>query len=425
MAAPRAGRGGPVDSGVVDDLARRYLLLGLRLERLAPGVVDSYVGPDELAEVVAAEPPPLAAELHDDALRLRELAAALPGDDPATDRRRRWFEGQLLSMAAQARRAAGEEIAFLDLTDQLFGTRVTPVPEDELRAQVHELDAALAGGGPLLERIEAHRERLLVPAERKLAVLVASAERFRAITRRDFVLPEQESIDWEAAHDVPWGAFALFSGAGRTRIRINLDLRGDIPTIAYLASHEAYPGHHAEHVVKERTLIRHAGLGEATLRTMNTPEALLAEGQADVAREVVMGDWELEAELARIGREVGIEADWGAVGTVSRASFALSGAIANAAILLHHEERPAAEVRSWLEAYSPQAPDQLDHLMRVLRDPLTSTYVFTYREGARLVRRWLELQGQTTGFWRLLSEQLSPAALAHDLDTADAILDAR
>lgn len=417
----------PLDSGVVDDLARRYLLLGLRLGRLVPRFVDSYVGPPELAEVVAAEPSPLPAELHDEALRLRELVIALPGDDPATDRRRRWFDGQLTSMAAQARRAGGEEIAFLDLTDQLFGLRVSPVPEADLLDARRRLDDALPGTGALAARVEQVRAQQLVPAGRTLEQLEASARRLAAVTRRDFDLPPAaaEGIDWVEVRDRPWGAYASFSGRGRTRIEINLDLPRSVSLIAYLAAHEAYPGHHAEHIVKERTLIGEAELAEATLRTMNTPEGVLAEGQASVAREVVMSDRELEDELRLIGQALGVEADWAATVSATRAMQDLSGAAGNAAILLHHEGRPVAEVREWIEEWLPQPADQVAHLLRMLADPIGSTYSFTYSEGGRLVRRWLELEGQTTGFWRLLSEQLSPAVLARDLVAADAAFGAR
>ena len=403
----------------VDELARRYLLLSLRLERVAPGFVDSYVGPPELAEAVAAEPTPLPADLHDEALRLREVAAGLDGDDLPSASRRRWFEGQLVAIGALARQAGGEEIAFLDLTDQLFGLHVTPVPEAELAGARDRLDAALPGRGSLAARVEAGRDRLIVPPERTLQLLQASARRFREITRRDFDLPDEEGIDWEAVHDQPWGAYASFIGRGRTRVQINLDLPRQVPLIAYLASHEAYPGHHAEGIVKEVALIKGAGLGEATLRTMNTPEAVLAEGQADVAREVVMSDRELEDELRLIGREVGVDGDWATVVAASQATLDLSGALGNAAIMFHHAGRPEAEVRAWLEAWVPQAPDQVAHAMRIIKDPIGSTYTFTYREGARLIRPWLEVTGQTSGFWRLLSEQLSPSVLAAELAEAD------
>jgi hypothetical protein len=219
---------------------------------------------------------------------------------------------------------------------------------------------------------------------------------------------------------VSWGAYASFTGHGRTHIRINLDQPRQVPTIAYLAAHEVYPGHHAEHIVKERTLIRDAALGEATLRTISSPEGLMAEGQADVAREVVMNDIELAAELGRIGGELGVEADWHAVVAADRAAGELAPGIGNAAIMLHHAGRAEPEVREWLEEFCPQPSDMQEHTLRFLRDPFGSTYAFTYPEGARLIRRWLEVQGRMTGFWRLLSEQLSPGVLADDLAAADA-----
>ena len=409
-----------LDSGVVDDLALRYLLLGLRLGRVVDGFVDSFVGPPQIAEAVAAEAPTFPAALHDEAVRLRELAAELPGDDAAAIRRRRWFDGQLVAMAVLARHATGEEIEYLDLTDQLFGLRVAPAPEAGLAVARARLDAAVPGRGNLIDRLTAQRDRLRVPADRAMALLAASAARFREATSRDFSLPDDEGVDWEAARGVAWGAEASFTGHGRTRIRINLDQPRQVPTIAYLAAHEVYPGHHAEHIVKERALIRDAGLGEATLRTISSPEGLMAEGQADVAGEVVMGDLELATELAHIGGELGVDADWHAVVAAERAARELASAVGNAAIMLHHDGRAESVVREWLDEFCPQPADMREHTLAFLRDPFSSTYAFTYRDGAHLVRRWLEVQGQTTGFWRLLSEQLSPAALADDLAAADA-----
>jgi hypothetical protein len=63
--------------------------------------------------------------------------------------------------------------------------------------------------------------------------------------------------------------------------------------------------------------------------------------------------------------------------------------------------------------------------MRVLTDPVNRTYVFTYTEGARLIRPWLEVEGQTVGFQRLLSEELSPAVLIGDLEAAGIATGAR
>ena len=154
------------------------------------------------------------------------------------------------------------------------------------------------------------------------------------------------------------------------------------------------------------------------MRTMNTPEAVLSEGLADVGREVVMTDGELADELRRIGETAGVRADWATAVIVRRSLNELQAATANAAMLLHRDGRPEREIREYLTEVGATAPDRLDHAMRVLRDPVNRTYVFTYTEGVRLIRPWLEMQGQTVGFQRLLSEQLSPAVLLGDLQAA-------
>jgi hypothetical protein len=400
----------------MDDLARRYVLLGLRLGRLVPGFVDSYVGPPDLSEAASAEPAPMPAELHDEAMALRSQAAELLSVD-ATAVRGRWLDGQLRAISALARRAGGEEIAYVDLVEQLYGVPITTVPESELLVARDLLDAAAPGTGGVAERVAAFRAAHRVAPRRVLPAMKASADRFRAATRRDFDLPEGEGIDWDEAHDRPWNASASFIGSGMTRILINVDQPLDVAGIAFLAAHEAYPGHHAEHAIKERTLIG-SGVGEATLRTMNTPESMVAEGQADIAREVVMSDRELEDELERIGHQAGIQGEWTRAVAMHRAERELAAIQVNAALMLHHDGRPEAEVRSWVQAVSPREPGRLDHMFRSFADPVLSTYPFTYVQGARMIRPWLELVGQTAGFARLLSEQLSPSQLTFELEAS-------
>src|SRR5688500_3629609 len=123
----------------MDELARRYVLLCLRLERVAPGLIDSYVGPPELSELVTAEEPLPAVTLHEEALALRALVAEWPDITPV---RARWLDGQLRAIAVLARRAGGEEIAYLDLVEQLYGVPIAPTPEAELEAARDRVDRA-------------------------------------------------------------------------------------------------------------------------------------------------------------------------------------------------------------------------------------------------------------------------------------------
>ena len=398
----------------MDEIARRYLLLGLRLESHIPGFVDSYVGPAELRAVAEAEP--MAAEaLADEASALSEAVDALPADSDEQCRRRDWLRAQLRAIRALARHAAGEEIAYLDLLERLFDVRIGPFPEERLKGARRRLDDALPPGSSLAERYAAFTKTLELPPGRMLDALRESTARFRRASLRDFDAPSDEGIDWDEAHDVPWGAEARFRGNGRSLIRLNLDLPRGVAEIAYLASHEGYPGHHLDHITKEQTLIRERGLGEATLRTMNTPESMLAEGLADVAREVVMSNAEMAAELRRIARDAGVAADGAlieaAVEVMTAVRDLIDVANGNAAIMLHEEGRPAGEVREYLVDQTARPAVHIDQSMRVLTDPIGRTYPFTYSKGSELIRPWLEVRGQTTGFARLLAEQHTPSEL--------------
>jgi hypothetical protein len=126
-----------------------------------------------------------------------------------------------------------------------------------------------------------------------------------------------------------------------------------------------------------------------------------------------MSDLELGDELRRIARDAGLDTGLAALGApVATAALELNGAFANAALLLHAEGVPPADVRDYLVETTVQGPEMIDHAMRALADPIGRTYEFAYSEGARLVRAWLEVQGQTTGFARLLAEQHTPSGLA-------------
>jgi len=91
----------------------------------------------------------------------------------------------------------------------------------------------------------------------------------------------------------------------------------------------------------------------------------------------------------------------------------------DAALMLHHEHRPPAEVKAFEIEVGLASPERAEKSIEFISHPLWRTYVFCYGGGEDLLTRWCEAAGaiesQRARFFRLLSEQLTPSGLGADL----------
>jgi hypothetical protein len=398
----------------MDDIALRYLLLALRLGRHHPGLADSYTGPPEIAEAVAGEEPIPPAELHGEALGLADAVADLVTDTPLGRRRASWLSDQLVALSALARQADGEEIGFVDFAEELFDIEVRPEPEGTFAAARRMIETALPGAGSLQARLLEHDQSATLPPGEVLATLRSLADAMRRRTRAQLWLPPGESVAIEALEGEQWVAEMRYLGSRHSLVRVNLELPVSLARVVELAAHECYPGHHAEAVVKDAVLVA-SGYGEASLQLDLAPEAVVREGMATYAREVVMSDAELAGELERVARRLGLRVAIGAEMIVQRAQRLLTPAIGNAALQLHVDGRAPEAVRRYLGEVGLLADAQLEATFSLISDPTWGRYFFTYIEGRRLVGEWLEAHGQIHGFGRLLAEQQTPGSLRSEL----------
>jgi hypothetical protein len=398
----------------MDEIALRYLLLGLRLGRHLPGFVDSYYGPAELSEAVDGEPLTPAAELHDEAMQLAGMAAELPAETPAHRQRIAWLAAQVGAMGALSRRAGGEEIGYLDLVEELYDVEVQLEPDATFEAARRMLETALPGTGALRQRIATHEAGSILPPGRAVALAAELSGRLRARTRAQLWLPERESLTFEAARDGSTAPDHRFLGGGRSLVLVNVARPVSFATLLHIAAHNGYPGHHAEAAVKEELLVS-AGHAELTLTVAHSPQALVSEGMAGLGREVVLSDQELGLELGALARSADRRLDVEAELMVQRARRLLAPALGNAAVALHRDGEPIDQVRAYLADVALVPDERLDETIARLTDALWRTAPFIEIEGRRLVSEWLEVQGQTHGFGRLLAEQQTPRTLRSEL----------
>jgi hypothetical protein len=405
-----------------DPIATDYLLLGLRLDQHVPGLIDAYYGPASLKAQVELEPRRSPAALRDDAASLRARVA----DEIDAPDRRVWFTAQLVALETQAGALAGDALPYVEHVARAFDSTPRGFPEEALDAAARRLDELLPGDGDLIDRIDAWDASLEIPEDRRSTVMDWLLERFQARSADLFGLPPGEHLRVSFVRNKPWSAYNWYDGGLRSRVDINTDLPTHLPGFAHVVAHEAYPGHHLEHAWKEADLVER-GRVECSALLINTPECFISEGLADLGFEFVSPPSERPAlidemlERARIPHA----ADPVLRREVAEMAAALMGpretlftSRVNAALMLHAEGAPRAQVLDYLVRAGRYPPTIAAKRLEFIEHPLWRTYVFVYSEGEALLRRWVESvpEADRPGrFARLLHEQLTPGTIRSDL----------
>ena len=384
-----------------DALARGYLELAHALEQYQPGLIDAYYGP-----ALQVAPAPLE-ELAERADALLAAAEELPKPPD----RRDFLTAQLRALRTSLRLLQGEALSLQEEVAGLYDVYPERVSETVFEEALAALEDLLPGSGSLAERDAAFQRRFELPAERLLDLAAPLLAHLRERTAARFGLPEGESFELKLVANEPWGAYNWYLGGYRSRIDFNTDLPLHLHDLPALLAHEAYPGHHSEHALKEAGLYRGQGRAEHALQLINAPECVLSEGVAVWAARMVLAEGETLELLLDLSKRAGLgleRADLEAALALERAARALRGVTPNAALLRHAEGATAAEVQAYLERYRLDPPERARKALEFLDHPNFRSYSFTYSEGARLLEPLLSGPDAEIWFGRLLREALTP-----------------
>jgi hypothetical protein len=411
-----------------DDVARDYILLGLRLDQHIPGLVDGYFGPADLKAQVDIEQLRSPARLAEDA---DALLARLP--DEVTDAQRRdWLAAQLVAMRTHAAGLAGEDLPYVELVERTYAW--SPVRRDEAMfdTAAAELDAILPGTEPLIDRLEAWDARFEVPLDRLPGVVDWLVGLFRARAADLFGLPEGEDLRVGLVSKKPWSGYNWYDGGLRSRVDINTDLPARAANLLGLIPHETYPGHHLEHAWKEDDLVNRQRRLEASILILHAPEALISEGLAELGLDFASPSHQVADLLVELYARAGLAIAADAVAAreaaertvaIARPRELLSEARVNAALMRHADGASHDETLAYLQRVGRNPRRLAEKRLEFIEAPLSRTYVFVYHEGQALLRRWVEVvpvEERPARFGRLLHEQLTPMAIAAELAAAPA-----
>ncbi len=383
----------------LDAFSQNYLRLALEIDKHVEGYVDTYIGPEELKSAVQSTPPKDPAALLDD---LAWLQDNLPTDPP---QRHRYLKGVMRAMDCQIRIINGEELDYFDEANRLFDIRPQLIPEAGLLAVHHELD-------PLAGRMTRWRKKFEIAKEQLLPLLELARAEARSRTAALLTLPENESIEILLTSDQPWMAYNWYEGDGRSFIEINTDVPPDAFSLLETIAHEAYPGHHTEAVLKDTLLYRGKGWGEHAVRLLNAPEAVISEGIATTAAEVIFPnnssfEWANECILPAIGLEPEPVELMVRLNQFERLVRHVMG---NAAILYHTGQMNEAQAVDYFQTYALLDKAEAEQSLRFIGDPLFRAYAFTYTAGYDLIEQAAN-GNKTPIFLRLLTDGVLPSEL--------------
>ncbi len=395
----------------LDLFSTDYLRLVLEIHaHHIDGYVDAYYGPEALKTEVETSPAKTSAELLD---AVADLQARIPATDPA---RQAYLTAGLRGIECTVRMLNGEAIDYLDEVYRIYDIRPELVDEARFTEAHKELDHALPvgkQGDSLAVRLEAWRKAFEVETDQALPLLdLARVEtRRRALAITD--LPDDESVEISLVKGQPWSAYNWYLGNGRSLIEFNTDMPLQATALIGTFAHEGYPGHHTEHLLKEKALYREKGYAEQAAMLLHSPAAVIAEGIATIALEMIFpeGDhheWNVEYLLpaAKIATTPDMPEQ---LRRISNAGGDLRYVTGNAAILYHTGKLDREQTIDHIRTYGLVTPERAAKSFSFLSHPLYRSYIFTYSVGYDLIKATADPK-QT--FRRLLTQQLLPSHLA-------------
>lgn len=270
----------------LDAIAEGYVRAALRLAQHQPDLVEGWRGPQEWRPHAREPVARTAAQIAELVATLDQRASAhTAGDEPD---RLAYLRGQLIALDLAARRLLGQSRPFDEELRLAFGLRHVDTVVADTTAARALLATVLPGSGSVRDRHEGFRRQFVVPANRRQAVLDAALKACRDVTRTHLSLPDDEAVQLRLDVRSPWDGTARYEGDHHSTIEISGPGPLDISRALTLACHEAYPGHHVQHVLIDDVLVREKGWTELQLAPRFGPHVLIAEGAAEAGVDLAM-----------------------------------------------------------------------------------------------------------------------------------------
>ncbi len=406
----------------MEDLAKAYVKLVLKIGHYDGDFVDAYYGPDSLKPDTSHLPRtfPVDQLLSACSLLMEQWSQLDVGDDsPLLLRRHSVMLKQLTAIKTKVQMMGGLALSFDQEAELLYDAAPPHYDSTHFDKLLGELAQELPGQGSLSIRYQAFSDHFIIPTEKLDSVFQIAIREARRRTLTHCDLPSNENFHIEYVTDKSWSGYNYYKGDAYSLIQINTDFPIYIDRAIDLACHEGYPGHHVYNALLEKELFTNNGWVEYSVYPLFSPQSLIAEGSANYGIDVAFpGNERLEFEKTQLYPVAGMDPDlaekYHRIQQLrSRLNYA--GNEAARAYLDGHISRTQAA--KWLEKYLLYEPERA--LQRTRFIDQYRSYVINYNLGQDLVAQYISKHGGTSDQprkrWELFKQLLSMPHTASDL----------
>lgn len=276
----------------LNEIAESYVKLALQIGQYDADFVDAYYGPPEWKPKENTKAP----ETSDTYPRFLKQATALQGrlrSVPKTGmsalrlQRYEFLDSLLGSAVARMEVKSGRKLSFDEESRRTYGVVAPSYTIKSFESELKELDAALPGKGPLSERYNQFRKGFVVTPEKIKPLFEVALKEARKRTLKYITLPKNESFEMELlSTDAGWGAYNWYKGNAHSLIQINTKVPVYVDQMIIYASHEGYPGHHVQSILRDVHLYHENGWVEFSIGPLFCTSGILMEGGGDFGIEV-------------------------------------------------------------------------------------------------------------------------------------------
>ncbi|MBW8877997.1 MAG: hypothetical protein JF614_23795 [Acidobacteria bacterium] len=405
--------------------AESYVKLVLAVGQHDADYVDAFYGPAEWRSEAEAHKRPLS-EIRAEAETLIATISSRPAgrderheNDELERLRHAYLLRQLQSMVARIDFLSGKRMSFDEESKALYDAVAPTYGAPHFQRILDRLETAVPGEGTLPERVEAFRQRFVIPRDRLDAVFKAAIDECRRRTAQHIELPAGESFVVEYITNKSWGGYNWYKGGFHSLIQVNTDLPIFVDRAVDLACHEGYPGHHVYNALLEQHLVRGRGWPEFSVYPLFSPQSLIAEGTANFGIEVAFpGAERTTFERERLYSLAGLDAATADRYAEVRDLLQQLGYAGNEAARGYLDRKLSRQdAEAWLVRYALMSPERAAQRVRFIEQ--YRSYVINYNLGQDLVREYIEKRGGTADhpqqrweeFAKLISSPRLPSGL--------------